>query len=88
MGQKINPYGHRLGVTTEWKQPLFSAPEVQGRHLTEDWKIREGDHAPHGVGRVSRIEISDTRQVRVHVDTARPGIVDRSPRARPTSGGC
>ena len=22
MGQKVNPYGFRLGVTTEWKRPL------------------------------------------------------------------
>ena len=24
MGQKINPYGFRLGVTTEWKSRWFS----------------------------------------------------------------
>ncbi|MSW19955.1 MAG: 30S ribosomal protein S3, partial [Actinobacteria bacterium] len=24
MGQKVNPYGFRLGVTTEWKSRWFS----------------------------------------------------------------
>ena len=40
MGQKINPYGFRLGVTTDWKSRWFSEREYK-EYLTEDWKIRE-----------------------------------------------
>src|SRR6266511_3228582 len=40
MGQKINPYGFRLGVTTEWKSRWFSEREYKD-YLTEDWKIRK-----------------------------------------------
>ena len=40
MGQKINPYGFRLGITTDWKSRWFSEREYKD-YLTEDWKIRE-----------------------------------------------
>ena len=37
MGQKVNPYGFRLGITTEWKSRWFNDREYQ--HLViEDWK--------------------------------------------------
>ena len=39
MGQKINPYGFRLGITTEWKSRWFSERDYK-EYLTEDWKIR------------------------------------------------
>ena len=35
MGQKINPYGFRLGVTTDWKSRWFSEREYK-EYLTED----------------------------------------------------
>ena len=49
MGQKINPYGFRLGVTTDWKSRWFSERQYK-EYLTEDWKIREAIMQPHGVG--------------------------------------
>jgi small subunit ribosomal protein S3 len=39
MGQKVNPYGFRLGITTEWKSRWFSDRKYQ-EYLIEDWKIR------------------------------------------------
>ena len=50
MGQKINPYGFRLGVTTDWKSRWFSERDYKD-YLTEDWKIRRGDHEQARVGR-------------------------------------
>jgi small subunit ribosomal protein S3 len=75
MGQKVNPYGFRLGVTTDWKSRWFSEREYKD-YLTEDWKIRDFimDALPDAA--ISRIEIERTRdKVRVDVHTARPGIV-------------
>ena len=40
MGQKINPYGFRLGVTTDWKSRWFSERDYK-QYLTEDWTIRQ-----------------------------------------------
>ena len=31
MGQKINPYGFRLGITTEWKSKWFA--EIGRAHV-------------------------------------------------------
>ena len=75
MGQKINPYGFRLGVTTEWKSRWFSDRDYK-EYLTEDWKIRRALMAKLESAAVSRIEIERTRdKVRIDIHTARPGIV-------------
>jgi small subunit ribosomal protein S3 len=75
LGQKINPYGFRLGVTTDWKSRWFSEREYKD-YLTEDWKIRRALMTRLESAAVSRIEIERTRdKVRVDIHTARPGIV-------------
>ena len=75
MGQKINPYGFRLGITTDWKSRWFSTKEYR-HYLTEDWKIREYLTVQLADAAVSRIEIERTRdKLRIDVHTARPGIV-------------
>jgi small subunit ribosomal protein S3 len=75
MGQKVNPYGFRLGVTTDWKSRWF-ADKQYGDHVIEDWKIRNYlmTQLPHAA--ISRVEVERTRdRLRVDVHTARPGIV-------------
>ena len=75
MGQKVNPYGFRLGVTTDWKSRWFSDREYTD-YLIEDWKIRDYlmTQLPHAA--ISRVEVERTRdRLRVDVHTARPGIV-------------
>ena len=75
MGQKVNPYGFRLGVTTDWKSRWFSDREYKA-YLIEDWQIRDYlmKQLPHAA--ISRIEVERTRdRLRVDVHTARPGIV-------------
>ena len=75
MGQKINPYGFRLGVTTDWKSRWFSEREYK-QYLTEDWKIRDSIMELLESAAISRIEIERTRdKLRVDIHTARPGIV-------------
>ncbi|WP_420639338.1 30S ribosomal protein S3 [Candidatus Poriferisocius sp.] len=76
MGQKINPYGFRLGVTTDWKSRWFANRREYGDFIIEDWKVRDYlmSELPHAA--ISRIEIERTRdRLRVDVHTARPGIV-------------
>jgi small subunit ribosomal protein S3 len=76
MGQKVNPYGFRLGVTTDWKSRWFADREEYADFVIEDWKIRDYlmTELPHAA--ISRIEIERTRdRLRVDVHTARPGIV-------------
>ena len=76
MGQKVNPYGFRLGITTDWKSRWFADDKEYTDSLLEDWQIRDylRRQLPHAA--VSRVEIERTRdRLRVDVYTARPGIV-------------
>jgi small subunit ribosomal protein S3 len=76
MGQKVNPYGFRLGVTTDWKSRWFADRNAYGDAVIEDWKIRDFimGQLPHAA--ISRVEIERTRdRLRIDVHTARPGIV-------------
>jgi small subunit ribosomal protein S3 len=75
MGQKVNPYGFRLGVTTDWKSRWFEQRNYRD-FVVEDWKIRDYLTSQLESAAVSRIEIERTRdRLRVDVHTARPGIV-------------
>jgi small subunit ribosomal protein S3 len=75
MGQKVNPYGFRLGVTTDWKSRWFEDRHY-GELVVEDWRIRDYLQKELETAAVSRIEIERTRdRLRVDIHTARPGIV-------------
>ena len=80
MGQKINPYGFRLGITTDHRSRWFADSTKPGQryadYVNEDVRIRT--HLAESLDRagVSNIEIERTRdRVRVDIHTARPGIV-------------
>ncbi|CAM05994.1 small subunit ribosomal protein S3 [Saccharopolyspora erythraea NRRL 2338] len=75
MGQKINPHGFRLGITTDWKSRWY-ADKQYSEYVAEDVKIRR--RLSRGMERagISKVEIERTRErVRVDIHTARPGIV-------------
>ncbi|MGH9156601.1 MAG: 30S ribosomal protein S3 [Acidimicrobiales bacterium] len=75
MGQKVNPYGFRLGVTTDWKSRWFNDRDYQNQ-VIEDWKIRDYLTGQLERAAVSRIEVERTRdRLRIDLHTARPGIV-------------
>jgi small subunit ribosomal protein S3 len=75
MGQKVNPYGFRLGITTDWKSRWFEERHYQD-FVVEDWKIRDYLMRQLEAAAVSRIEVERTRdRLRVDIHTARPGIV-------------
>jgi small subunit ribosomal protein S3 len=75
MGQKVNPYGFRLGVTTDWKSRWFDDRHYQDS-VIEDWKIRNYLMTQLESAAVSRIEVERTRdRLRIDLHTARPGIV-------------
>ncbi len=76
MGQKVNPYGFRLGVTTDWKSRWFASRNRYREYVIEDWRIRSYlmRELPHAA--ISRIEVERAGdRLRVDVHTARPGIV-------------
>ncbi|MET9018655.1 30S ribosomal protein S3 [Actinopolymorpha sp. NPDC004070] len=75
MGQKVNPHGYRLGVTTDHKSRWY-ADKLYKSYIAEDVSIRR--LLTKGMDRagISKVEIERTRdRVRVDIYTARPGIV-------------
>ena len=75
MGQKVNPYGFRLGITTEFKSRWY-ADKLYKDYVKEDIEIRRMMSKGMERAGVSRIEIERTRErVRIDLYTARPGIV-------------
>ncbi|MGQ0842745.1 MAG: 30S ribosomal protein S3 [Sporichthyaceae bacterium] len=75
MGQKVNPHGFRLGITTEFRSRWY-ADKLYGDYIAEDVAIRR--MLTKGMERagISKVEIERTRdRVRVDIHTARPGIV-------------
>jgi small subunit ribosomal protein S3 len=75
MGQKINPHGFRLGITTEFKSRWY-AEKLYKDYVKEDVEIRRLMEKKMERAGVSRIEIERTRErVRIDLHTARPGIV-------------
>ena len=78
MGQKVNPYGFRLGITTDWKSRWFADRNYQ-ELVIEDWKIRDYLTRELETAAVSRIEVERTRdRVRVDIHTARMGVVRKN----------
>ena len=75
MGQKVNPNGFRLGITTDWKSRWF-ADKNYGEYVKEDVAIRRLMTKGMERAGIAKVEIERTRdRVRVDIHTARPGIV-------------
>ncbi len=80
MGQKVNPYGFRLGITTEHRSRWFADSTKKGQryadYVVEDTKIRHYLQEKLDRAGVARIELERTRdRVRVDIYAARPGLV-------------
>ncbi len=75
MGQKVNPHGFRLGITTDFKSRWY-ADKLYKDYVKEDVAIRRMMTSGMERAGISKVEIERTRdRVRVDIHTARPGIV-------------
>jgi small subunit ribosomal protein S3 len=75
MGQKINPHGFRLGITTDFRSRWF-ADKQYADYVKEDVAIRRLMNKGMERAGIAKVEIERTRdRVRVDIHTARPGIV-------------
>lgn len=75
MGQKVNPFGLRLGIINDWRSRWYSEKDFP-KNVQEDLRIREfisGRLSRAGISRVEIERAGDRVQVDIH--TARPGIV-------------
>ncbi len=76
MGQKIHPYGLRLGIVTDWKSRWYSEKDY-ATQVIEDALIRQTLEDELTRGAVSRVEIEriGDKKVQIDIHTARPGVV-------------
>ena len=75
MGQKVHPYGFRLGIINGWQSNWF-AERGYGRMLHEDLRIRNHIKKKLYHAGISKIVIERrAEKMSVNIHTARPGIL-------------
>jgi small subunit ribosomal protein S3 len=75
MGQKVHPYGFRVGVTKPWRSRWF-AKQGYAKLLQEDLELKESLRERLKSAGVSSIEVDRPgNKLRVTIRTSRPGII-------------
>src|SRR5579862_2069508 len=75
MGQKVHPYGFRLGVTKTWRSRWF-AKQDYAKLLREDLELKESLRDRLKAAGVSSIEVDRPgNKLRITIHTSRPGII-------------
>jgi small subunit ribosomal protein S3 len=75
MGQKVHPYGFRIGYTKPWKSRWFMTRDYH-KFLLEDVKLKNELKDKLKSAGVSSIEIERPgNKLRIIIRTARPGII-------------
>jgi len=76
VGQKIHPYGFRLGVTKNWRSRWVAPFEKYPEYIVQDEKIRTLINKHYGHAGISSVEIERLgNKMRVIIWTARPGMI-------------
>ena len=75
MGQKVHPYGFRLGVNQDWRTRWY-AEKSYTRFLLDDLKLRRVVEQKCAGGAVARVEIERPGdEIHLTLYSARPGIL-------------
>ncbi len=75
MGQKVHPYGFRLGVTKNWRSRWF-AKQDYAKLLKEDLELKKSLHSRLKAAGVSSVEVDRPgNKLRITIRTSRPGII-------------
>jgi small subunit ribosomal protein S3 len=76
MGQKVHPYGLRVGYIYDWKSRWFSNKYDFPRLLVEDIKLKKHIKKALASAAVSKVEVERASdKIRVLIFSARPGII-------------
>ncbi|MFP4362624.1 MAG: 30S ribosomal protein S3 [Spirochaetia bacterium] len=78
MGQKVNPYGLRLGINKSWKSKWYVDPREYADTLHEDLRLRKAlSDCPEAKGAdIADVEIiRHPQKITLVVHTARPGVI-------------
>ncbi len=76
VGQKVHPYGLRLGIIKDWDGTWYAGRREYSDLLHEDLKIRQMIKERFYTAGVPRVEIERAaNRTRITINTARPGMV-------------
>ena len=76
MGQKIHPYGFRLGISKDWKSRWFADKKSYPKNLIEDKKIRAFLKKRLELAGVKTIEIErSVNELKILIKVSKPGVV-------------
>jgi small subunit ribosomal protein S3 len=78
VGQKVNPYGLRLGINKSWRSKWYVDPREYADTLHEDLKLRKVLHsAPEARSAdIAEVEIiRHPQRVTLVIHTSRPGVI-------------
>src|ERR1043165_263494 len=76
MGQKVNPFAIRLGITRDWVSKWYAGKKQFPAHVHTDFRVREFLKSKLADASVSRVLIERAaKRVNITIQTARPGIV-------------
>lgn len=77
MGQKVNPTGLRLGITTAWDSKWYAEKSRYSKLLNEDIRIRNLIKKQFYQAGISKIELerAASERVRIVIYSVRPGII-------------
>jgi len=75
MGQKVHPYGFRVGYNKDWHSHWFAKQEF-ATFLAEDLQLKRDLKKRFGGGGVSHTDIERAAtRLKIIIYTARPGII-------------
>ncbi len=75
MGQKVHPYGFRVGITKDWKSRWYAKKDYQ-RFLQEDLRMKKFVKEEMFHAGIAKVEIErKAKKVIVQVYTSRPALV-------------
>lgn len=76
MGNKVNPTGIRLGITTQWQSRWFESKKQYREQLRKDIEIRELVVSKWKAAAIASVGIErSANAVRLIIHTSRPGVL-------------
>ncbi len=76
MGQKVNPIGLRLGISSDWQSKWYADKKNYAKTLHEDIKIRNFIKEKYKAAGISKVLIDRLgEKLRVKILASKPGIV-------------
>ncbi|MCA1849866.1 MAG: 30S ribosomal protein S3 [Acidobacteria bacterium] len=76
MGQKVHPYGFRLGYNKDWHSHWYAKKQQYGDYLLEDLKLKRELKARFAGAGVSHVDVERAaNRLKIIIYTSRPGII-------------